>query len=200
MQISEFRVEEIRNAVRKRYDAVANSHRPQFSYPTGREGLQLLDYEKAFVELLPDAVADSFCGVGNPLRDGNIYPDEVVLDVGCGAGVDLIRAAKLTGPRGKVYGVDVTPTMVERATENIRRMDIANVCADGAAAESLPYQDETFDVVTSNGVLNLSPQKSKCLAEIYRVLRCGGRLYLADMILEGEVSAESGFDLDAWSS
>ena len=198
--MNDSQVEDIRVAVRKRYDAVARSHQPQFSYPTGREGLLKLGYEKAFIDSLPASVAESFCGVGNPLMAGEIRPGENLLDVGCGAGVDIIRLAGMTGPEGKVYGVDLTVSMVDRAIDNIRNMEIGNARAEEAFAESLPFQDETFDVVTSNGVLNLSPKKRECLAEIRRVLKPGGRLYIADMILEKETSAESGCDLDAWSA
>jgi arsenite methyltransferase len=99
--------------------------------------------------------------VGNPLLAGNVRPGETILDVGCGAGVDIIRLASMTGPEGKVYGVDLTASMVDRATDNIRSMKIGNAWAEEASAESLPFQDETFDVVTSNGVLNLSPIKKR---------------------------------------
>jgi ubiquinone/menaquinone biosynthesis C-methylase UbiE len=199
-QMKDSQIEEIRAAVRKRYDAAALALRPQFSYPTGREGLLKLGYEEAFVDSLPASVADSFCGVGNPLLAGNVRPGETILDVGCGAGVDIISMASMTGPEGKVYGVDLTASMVDRASDNIRSMRIGNAWAEEASAESLPFQDETFDVVTSNGVLNLSPIKKECLAEIRRVLKAGGRFYLADMILEGEAGGESPCDLDAWSA
>lgn len=193
-------IEEIRMAVRKRYDAVARSSRSQFSYPTGREGLLMLGYEKAFIDSLPESVADAFCGVGNPLMAGNIRPGETILDVGCGAGVDIIRMASMTGPEGKVYGIDLTASMVDRATDNIRSLEIGNAWAEEASAESLPFPDENFDVVTSNGVLNLSPKKRECLAEIRRVLKPGGRFYLADMILDGEAGGGLPSDLDAWSA
>ena len=192
--------EQIRTAVRKRYDAVARSPRPLFQYPTGREGMLKLGYGKEFIDSLPASVAESFCGVGNPLLAGKIRPGDTVLDVGCGAGVDIIRAAGLTGPDGKVYGVDLTSSMVERAADNIRKMQIANAWAEEGAAESLPFPDKTFDVVTSNGVLNLSPEKREWLGEIHRVLKPGGRLYLADMILEDGIAGESPPDLDAWSA
>ncbi len=194
------RDKEIRQAVLKRYDGVAKSPRASFSYATGREGLLKLGYGKEFVESLPLSVAESFCGVADPLMDGKILPGETVLDVGCGAGVDLIRAALMTGPGGYVYGVDLTSAMVQRATENITLMNIANARAEEAVAESLPFPDESFDVVTSNGVLNLSPQKGECFAEIRRVLKPGGRLYLADMILEDETAYNPECDLDAWSA
>jgi SAM-dependent methyltransferase len=198
--MNELQVEDIRMAVRKRYDAVARSPRPQFSYPTGREGLLTLGYGKPFVDSLPASVADSFCGVGNPLLAGNIRPGETILDVGCGAGVDIIRVAGMAGPEGKVYGIDLTASMVDRATDNIRSMKIGNAWAEEASAESLPFPDENFDVVTSNGVLNLSPKKRECLVEIRRVLKTGGRFYLADMILDNEAGGESPCDLDAWSA
>ena len=194
------RIEEIRTAVINRYAGVARSPRPSFSYATGREGLLKLGYEQAFIDLLPLSVAESFCGVADPLMAGEIRPGETILDVGCGAGVDVIRAALKSGPEGVAYGVDLTAAMVQRATDNIALMKLTNARVVEAAAESLPFPDETFDVVTSNGVLNLSPQKRECFAEIRRVLKPGGRLYLADMILEGDALSESRCDLDAWSA
>lgn len=196
--MTDSKIEEIRVAVQKRYDAVARS-RAAFSYPTGREGMLVLGYEPVFVDSLSEPVAESFCGVGNPLLAGDIRPGETVLDVGCGAGVDMLRVAARVGPTGKVHGVDLTAAMVEKAVRHIRQMGLRNVWAEESSAESLPFADETFDVVTSNGVLNLSPQKRICLAEIHRVLKHGGRLYLADMILESETVGESPADLDAWS-
>lgn len=193
------RFEEIRAAVRKRYDSVARSPKPPFRYPTGREGLLKLGYGKPFVDSLPAAVADSFCGVGNPFRAGEIHPGEAVLDAGCGAGVDMLFAAGRVGLSGKVCGVDLAASMVEMAKRNIGEMKLLNVRAKEAPIESLPFPDGAFDVVISNGVLNLSPEKEECFAEIHRVLRPGGRLYLADMIMEGEVDGESSCDLDAWS-
>lgn len=198
--MNDSRSDEIRAAVQKRYDEVArSSSRPVFSYPTGREGLLNLGYEREFVDSLPASVAESFCGVGNPLLAGKIRPGETVLDVGCGAGVDLLRAAEKVGPTGKVYGIDLTASMVERATRHIREMGLDNVRVEVASAEALPFLDETFDVVTSNGVLNLSPKKKACFAEIHRVLKPGGRFYLADMILESEADGEAAANLDAWS-
>ncbi|ACM20825.1 SAM-dependent methyltransferase [Geotalea daltonii FRC-32] len=193
-------LDQIRTAVRQRYDAVARSPRPLFQYPTGREGMLKLGYGEEFIDSLPASVAESFCGVGNPLLAGKIRPGETVLDVGCGAGVDIIRAAGLAGPDGKVYGVDLTSSMVERAADNIKKMQIANAWAEEGAAESLPFPDKIFDVVTSNGVLNLSPEKRDWLGEIHRVLKPGGRLYLADMILEDGMAGESPNNLDAWSA
>ena len=198
--MNHLRDEEIRSAVIHRYDAVARAPRASFSYATGREGLLKLGYGKEFVDSLPLSVAESFCGVADPLMAGEIRLGETVLDVGCGAGVDVIRAALKSGPDGMVYGVDLTAAMVQRATDNIALMELTNARVEEAAAESLPFPDETFDVVTSNGVLNLSPQKSACFTELRRVLKPGGRLYLADMVLEDESFVNPECDLDAWSA
>ena len=198
--MTEPRQDEVRSAIRKRYEAVAQAPKPVFPYPTGREGLLKLGYDEAFVALLPLPVAESFCGVANPFRAGEIRPGEVVLDIGCGAGIDVIRAARDTGPAGMVYGVDLTAEMVERASRNIREMGIGNSAVMEAPAELLPFEDESIDVVTTNGVLNLSLYKRECFGEIHRVLRPGGRLHLADVILEGEWEEDVSCDIESWAT
>lgn len=144
---------------------------------------------------------ESFCGVGNPFAAGEIKSGASVLDIGSGAGFDVIYAANLAGPAGKVCGIDITPEMLEKAEQNIRLLQIANVGVQDGPAESIPFPDETFDFVISNGVLNLSPQKETAFAEIYRVLKPGGFLQFADIILEETYAAnlQSG-DLEAWSN
>jgi SAM-dependent methyltransferase len=191
--------EEIQQAVRRKYFEVSRSVAGKFQYLTGKAGAAALGYNLSALLDLPDDVFDTFCGVGNPLAQGSIQYGEKILDIGCGAGLDMILASRLVGPAGLVCGIDLTPEMVEKARANFVRAGASNVSALVAGAEAIPYDDDTFDVVTSNGVLNLSPLKEQSLREIYRVLRPAGRLQFADIVLEEDLPSEMTNSLDAWS-
>ena len=185
----------IRDAVRKRYADVAESTAGRFSYETGRAGALALGYDAAWLDLIGDDKLAAFCGVGNPFALGPVRPGDAILDVGCGAGIDLFVAAQLVGPNGRVCGVDLTPEMVERSRANLGpRAEIAL-----GSAEAIPFDNASFDVVISNGVLNLSPLKEQTYREIYRVLKPGGRLQFADIVLKGDLAPEVTASLDAWS-
>jgi len=142
---------------------------------------------------------DSFCGVGNPFSIGPIKPGDRVLDIGNGAGFDLIVASGLVGEKGRVSGVDLTEDMVARARKNIALAGVSNVEIDHVEAEDIPYEDRTFDVVISNGVINLSPCKELLFKEILRVLKPGGRLQFADIVLKKELPDSLANSPDAWS-
>jgi ubiquinone/menaquinone biosynthesis C-methylase UbiE len=171
----------------------------RFSYPTGKAGAIAVGYDLSLLVDLPDDVFDTFCGVGNPFALGAIQGGEKVLDVGCGAGFDLILASRLVGPVGRACGVDFTPEMVKKAQANLVRARANNASATVGIAEAIPYDDDAFDVVISNGVLNLSPLKERSLREIFRVLKPNGRLQFADIVLNEDVRAEMTDSLDAWS-
>lgn len=190
--------EAIRRAVRKKYAEVACSPDGKFKYPTGRAGALQLGYDLSEFSAVPEVV-DSFCGVGNPFSLGPISEGEVVLDVGCGAGLDMILAARRVGHSGRVCGIDITPEMVASARSNLERARVTNAEVRTGASEAIPYEDESFDVVISNGVLNLSPSKEKTFGEIHRVLKSGGRLQFADIVLKEDLPAEVIASLDAWS-
>ena len=189
----------IEESIRGKYLKVAASPEGLFRYPTGRAGLEALDYAMDMVGDLPEPVAAAYCGVGNPITSGPIREDEAVLDIGCGAGVDAIIAAKLTGPSGTVTGIDLVPEMLTRASENARLAGVDNVTFRESSAEQLPFPDNSFDVVISNGVFNLVVDKVKALGEVLRVLKPGGRFMLADQVLAGELPKETKARVENWA-
>jgi arsenite methyltransferase len=188
----------IKESIRGKYTKVARNPENLFKYPTGRRGLETLKYEKQIVQAIPDAVAISYCGVGNPFTLGPILEGEAVLDIGCGTGVDTIVAALKVGSTGKVTGIDLVPEMVARARANVRLMDHKNIKFLEASAEKLPFPDTNFDVVISNGVFNLVIDKRKALVEAFRVLRPGGRFMIADQILVGQLPREKKARIKNW--
>ena len=192
-------IKKIRKAINKKYKKAAKNPAGLFRYPTGRAGLEALQYPSELIKALPEAVTQSYCGVGNPFALGPINQGEAVLDIGCGSGVDAMLAAMMTGPSGKVTGVDVNPHMLKRAKENLASTDLKNIAFEEAAADNLPLADSNFDVVISNGAFNLVPDKPRALAEVFRVLKPGGRLMVADQILTGELPKEKKQIIKSWS-
>ncbi len=188
----------IREAVRKRYVEVAQSAEGKFMYPTGRQGAIKLGYDPAILAGLPDEALASFCGVGNPFALGPIKGGESVLDVGCGAGFDMVVASHFVRGMGKVCGIDMTPEMAEKARTNLRRAGV-NGEIKVSGAESIPCSDASFDVVISNGVINLAPAKEEVFREIYRVLRPGGRFQFADIVVNQALPSDVANSLEAWS-
>ncbi len=186
-------------AIRKKYKKVAENPRGLFKYPTGRVGLEALQYTSELINALPEVVTDSYCGVGNPFALGTISQGENILDIGCGSGVDVIFAAMMTGPAGKVVGIDFTQEMLRRAKKNLSLTELKNVFFEEAPADSLPIADQDFDVVISNGAFNLVVDKSKALSEVFRVLKPGGRLMVADQILIGDMPKDKTQIINSWS-
>ena len=189
----------IQKTIWKTYSKAAKNPDGMFRYPTGHEGLKSLKYDPELLKTLPAEVAASYCGVGNPFALGPINEGDVVLDVGCGAGVDTLFSAMMTGPLGKAVGLDLTPAMLERAKKNLSKTDLKMVRFEEGSVENLPFTDEEFDVVTSNGALNLVPDKARAFGEIYRVLKPGGRLMVADEILTGELPKEKDKIIKSWA-
>lgn len=189
----------IQDAIRKKYAEISSSSEGKFNYPTGRIGAISLGYDMSIVESMPNELIESFCGVGNPFTLGPINAGMTILDIGCGAGFDLIYASRMVGQTGKVCGIDLTPEMVEKAKLNLKRYGVSNYDVQLAGAESIPYQDKNFDVVISNGVLNLSPLKEKSFRETYRVLKQNGRLQFADIVLKEDAPVVCN-TLEAWSN
>ncbi len=189
----------IEEGIRGKYTKVSDSPEGLFQYPTGRAGLEALNYDSELIQALPDSAVASYCGVGNPFTLGVIRKGEAVLDIGCGAGIDTIVAAMMVGPAGTVVGIDMVPEMLARARENLRMTDLKNVIFEEAYGEKLPFADGGFDVVISNGVFNLIPDKAKALSEVVRVLKPGGRLMMADQILVGELPSEIKARVASWA-
>jgi len=191
---------QIREAIRNKYAAVSISAEGKFGYTTGKESAIALSYPAEILEKFTAELLNSFCGVGNPFLVGPINSGDAVLDIGSGAGFDLLVANFYTGPAGRVCGIDLTQQMVERARENISEAGgVDTIEITHISSENIPYDDETFDVVISNGVINLSPCKELLFQEIYRVLKPGGRFQFADIISETNLPKEMVGSLEAWA-
>ena len=189
----------IREGIDEKYKRVAISPEGKFSYPTGQAGLEGQKYDSEVLRTLPKNVPTSFCGVGNPFSLGPINRGETVLDIGCGAGVDTLVAAIMVGPEGKVTGIDLTPEMLKQARINLEKTSLKNVSFEEGSAEELPFPEKTFDVVISNGVFNLIPDKMKALREVFRVLKSSGRFLLADQILMGDMPGDTESMVENWA-
>lgn len=197
-----FNIDKLRELVRAEYDRVAREPKGNFHFRRGPEyARRMLGYDLEELAMLPAESTASFAGVGNPHRIGSIEPGETVLDIGCGSGMDLMLAARRTGPSGKAIGVDMTPSMLELAKRGALKAGLwENVEVRRGVAEDLPVETESVDVVISNGVINLSPDKDRAFREVCRVLRPGGRLYLADVVVQRELSLAARSDVDLWAA
>jgi len=191
--------EEIRTTVKQRFAKIARSPDQEKKFPVGPASAKALGYDADEIDALPPSATESFCGVGNSLGRGEPLPGLTVRDLGCGAGLDSLLAARRVGPTGKVIGVDMAPEMVEKARRNARLLGLNNVEFVNAGIEKLPVSDGSVDMVISNGVFNLCPDKPTVLAEAFRVLRPGGRLQMADILLRDDVRAEEVAQKGEWS-
>ncbi len=191
--------DQIKNNIRQRFVKVALDPKAEQRHPIGPDSARRLGYNPADVASLPTQVTESFAGVGNPLALGELRPGDTVLDLGCGAGLDSILAARLVNPSGRVIGVDATQQMVQKAKSNVVAAGVTNASFHTAEADSLPVGDATVDVVISNGVFNLCLDKPRVLAEAFRVLRPGGRIQMADILLEDGVTPREVESKGTWS-
>jgi arsenite methyltransferase len=191
-------VDVLRHEIEKTYTDVSTKPEEEFIFPTGRAWAEDLDYPPELAKV-PEASVESFAGVANHFVLGGIEQGATVLDLGCGAGTDLLIAAQMVGPQGRAIGIDMTSTMLERARQSAKVMGLDNVELYEGLIESLPLEDESVDVVISNGVIDLVPDKETVFGEIDRVLRPGGRLQIADVIIHKEVSEDARKRIDLWT-
>lgn len=191
-------VDQLRHAIREEYEVVASDPGRGFHFHTGRRLAGLLGYREEWMEGVPEASIASFAGTGNPFSLQELAPGERVVDVGCGAGIDSLIAARMVGPGGRVIGIDMTPQMLAKARQSASAAKFGNVEFREGFAESLPVPDEWADVVISNGVMNLFPDKLAGLREMSRVLKPGGRLQIGDILVEKAVPEGAKKNIDLW--
>jgi arsenite methyltransferase len=188
----------LKSEIKKTYASVSQEPEKDFIFPTGRAWAEDLGYPDELSQV-PDFVAESFAGVANPWVHGRLEPGKRVLDIGSGAGMDSLIAALMVGPEGSVTGIDMTPEMIENARKGAAELDLNNVTFVEGEAETLPFDDSSFDVVISNGVIDLIPDKNAVFGEIYRVLVPGGRVQIADVTIQQPVSEEGRRKIDLWT-
>jgi SAM-dependent methyltransferase len=191
-------VDALRQAIRDEYDVVATDPSHGFHFHTGRRLAGILGYEEAWLDGIPESTVASFAGTGNPFSMGALSAGEHVVDVGCGAGIDSLIAARMVGPTGAVVGVDMTTGMIEKARANAAAAGFTNTRFHQGFAESLPVEDGWADVVISNGVLNLFPDKFGALQEMARAVKPGGRLQIGDILVDRDVGEKGKRNIDLW--
>ena len=191
--VSEMSPEEIKSEVRKAYARVAKPSIQSCCGPSAKdEQLKAYGYK---LDNLPKSVTESYAGCGNPVALASLHEGEIVLDLGSGGGLDVFVAAKRVGDTGKVIGVDMTPEMIEKARMNAERMGFSNVEFREGDIEALPIDNNSIDVIISNCVINLAPNKANVFHESFRVLRPGGRMMISDIVLEQPLPEETRDDV-----
>ncbi len=190
--------EQIVAAVREMYTAVADTPWAHFHFPTGENACRLLGYQRGQLHALPEAIVESFAGVGCPFRAGVIRRGDTVLDIGAGTGADTLIASRMIGPEGHAIALDLTPAMTRKLAHTVEQNGISNVSVVQGSAENLPLETDTVDCITSNGALNLIPAKRRAVGEMFRVLRPGGRLQLADVVIKRPVTVDCSDDPRLW--
>ena len=190
---------ELRRFISEKYAEVATDPGLGFHFHTGRPLAEMLGYPSEVIDRLPAANVESFAGTGNPFLFGDLTTGERVVDVGCGAGFDTLIAARQIGPAGHVIAVDMTAEMRAKTVAGASAAGLANVEVREGYAEALPVEDGWADVVISNGVVNLCPDKRAVFKEMLRVLKPGGRLQIGDILVHKEVPQDAKDDIALWS-
>jgi arsenite methyltransferase len=188
----------LKREIKSTYAAVSQQPERDFIFPTGRAWAEDLRYPEELASV-PESAVESFAGVANPWALGRLAPDERVLDLGSGAGTDTLVASQMVGARGRVVGIDMTEEMLAKARGAAAEMGATNVEFVPGEVEHLPFADESFDVVISNGVIDLLPDKDVVFDQIFRVLRPGGRIQIADITIQNPVSEEGRRNIDLWT-
>jgi len=196
--LQEMSTDQIKQAVSAKYSAVARTPQAKFNFPVGRKFAESVGYSKELLDALPASLWESFTGAGNPHPCIELQPGETVLDLGCGAGLDLYLYAKAVGNGGKVYGLDLSRAMLDKAGENLASFGLRNVELLNAPADAIPLPDGSVDVVTANGIYNLSPDKEAVMSEVHRVLKPGGRTIFAEIVLKSSLPEENRQNIDDW--
>ena len=196
--LNEMTSDEIKIAVKEKYSKVAKEPCADFNFPVGRDFALKVGYPGEILDKLPESLYESFTGANNPQSFVKLGQGEVVLDLGCGAGLDLYFYAKAVGEKGKVYGLDISDDMVDKAGKNMELAGIKNVEIKCGHSDNIPFQDNFFDVVTSNGIYNLSPDKEKVMREVYRVLKSGARTVFCEIVLKDKPCGEMRKNIDDW--
>ncbi len=191
--------EAILEAVQRMYTDVASHPARGFHFPTGRPACTFVGYPDEQLDRIPPTAVESFAGVGYPFAAGVIRENDVVLDIGSGSGTDVLIASALIGSGGRVIGLDMTQAMLAKLARNVSLMGAQNVEWVEGNAEEIPLPDESVDVVTSNGVLNLVPDKPRAIREIFRILRPGGRVQIADIVLGQPISDKCRSNPQLWA-
>jgi SAM-dependent methyltransferase len=194
----EIDVELLKSEIKKTYASVSEEPEKDFIFPTGRAWAEDLGYPEELAKV-PESAVESFAGVANPWAMGRLTPGERVLDLGSGAGTDSLVAAQMVGEQGHVTGIDMTQEMLAKARAAAAEMGATNVEFVEGEAEQLPFHDASFDVVISNGVIDLVPDKDAVFSEFFRVLAPGGRIQVADVTIQNPVSAEGRRNIDLWT-
>jgi arsenite methyltransferase len=188
----------LRAQVTEKYTEIANEPEKGAHFHTGKSLAMMVGYPESIIDSLPAGTVESFAGTGNPFSMGELKPGGTVLDLGCGAGFDSLIAARQVGASGRVISIDMTPAMLDKARLGASEAGLSNVEFHEAYAESLPVQDKSVDVVISNGVINLCPDKMAVMAEINRVLKPGGRIQIGDIVVQKAVPDDAKADIDLW--
>ena len=196
--LSELSADEIKAAVAERYGLVAVTPTQKFNFPVGRAFAESVGYEAALLDRLPAGMWESFTGAGNPQPFVDAKPGETVLDLGCGAGLDLYLYAQKVGLTGRLLGLDLSQAMLDKARANFAAIGVRNVEWLHAAADAIPLGDATVDLVTANGIYNLSPDKDAVMREVARVLKPGGRTIFAEIMLTEELPREVRREINDW--
>lgn len=192
-------LETLRCEIKREYAEVATNPAKGFHFHTGRPLAQLLGYSDELLEGIPESAIERLAGTGNPFALGALHRGECVVELGCGAGMDTLIAARMVGPDGRVVAIDMTPEMLDEARAAAAEAGAANINFHLGYIEEIPLPDGCADAIISNGVINLAPDKRRVFREAHRVLKEGGRLQIADIIVQKAVPESAKQNIDLWA-